>query len=47
MAEGRVQRMRNDAYGARRDDMRGIFETEGDWGRLLASFAQVAASSLS
>lgn len=34
-----------DRYGARRDEMRRIFETEGDWGRLLAAFAQTAASS--
>jgi uncharacterized protein YndB with AHSA1/START domain len=33
---------RLDRCGARRDEMRRIFETEGDWGRLLASFAQVA-----
>jgi hypothetical protein len=25
--------------------MRRIFETEGDWGRLLAAFAQTAAIS--
>src|SRR5262249_1286854 len=31
-----------DRYGARRDEMRRIFDTEGDWGRLLALFAQVA-----
>jgi uncharacterized protein YndB with AHSA1/START domain len=31
-----------DRYGERRDKMRRIFETEGDWGRLLASFAQLA-----
>jgi uncharacterized protein YndB with AHSA1/START domain len=28
-----------DRYGARRDEMRQIFNTEGDWGRLLAMFA--------
>jgi uncharacterized protein YndB with AHSA1/START domain len=33
-----------DRYGARRDEMRRIFETEGDWGRLLAAFAQTAAA---
>lgn len=32
-----------DRYGARRDEMRRIFDTEGDWGRLLASFAELAA----
>jgi uncharacterized protein YndB with AHSA1/START domain len=30
-------------YGARRDEMRHIFDTEGDWGRLLAAFAAQAA----
>lgn len=28
--------------GAHRDRMRTVFETEGDWGRLLAMFAAVA-----
>ena len=32
-----------DRYGARREEMRRIFETEGDWGRLLAMFASRAA----
>jgi uncharacterized protein YndB with AHSA1/START domain len=32
-----------DRYGARRDEMRRIFDTEGDWGRLLAMFATRAA----
>jgi uncharacterized protein YndB with AHSA1/START domain len=32
-----------DRYGARRDEMRRIFDTEGDWGRLLAMFAARAA----
>jgi hypothetical protein len=31
-----------DRYGARRDQMRRIFETEGDWGRLLQAFARAA-----
>lgn len=31
-----------DRYGSRRDEMRRTFDTEGDWGRLLASFARVA-----
>jgi uncharacterized protein YndB with AHSA1/START domain len=30
-------------YGARRDEMRRIFDTEGDWGRLLEMFARTAA----
>jgi uncharacterized protein YndB with AHSA1/START domain len=33
---------RLDRYGARRDEMRRIYDTQGDWGRLLASFAQLA-----
>lgn len=32
-----------DRYGPRRDEMRHIFETDGDWGRLLAMFAARAA----
>jgi len=32
-------------YGARCDEMRTIFDTTGDWGRLLAAFAQTAAAS--
>jgi len=32
-----------DRYGARRDEMRRIFESEGDWGRLLGMFAARAA----
>jgi uncharacterized protein YndB with AHSA1/START domain len=31
-----------DRYGARRDEMRRIYDTEGDWGKLLQSFAQAA-----
>ena len=34
-----------DRFGARRDEMRRIFDTEGDWGRLLESFARVAAAA--
>jgi hypothetical protein len=34
-----------DRYGARRDEMRRIFDTEGDWGRLLAAFAARAAAA--
>lgn len=33
-----------DRYGDRRDEMRRIFDSEGDWGRLLAAFAQLAVS---
>jgi hypothetical protein len=34
-----------DRYGARRDEMRRIFDVEGDWGRLLALFARAATIS--
>ena len=34
-----------DRYGARRDEMRRIFDTEGDWGRLLQQFARAAAEA--
>jgi uncharacterized protein YndB with AHSA1/START domain len=37
-----LEHRRLDRYGARRDQMRRIFETEGDWGRLLEGFALVA-----
>jgi uncharacterized protein YndB with AHSA1/START domain len=32
-----------DRYGTRRDEMRGIFDSEGGWSGLLASFAHAAA----
>jgi uncharacterized protein YndB with AHSA1/START domain len=32
-----------DRYGARRDEVRAIFESEGGWGRLLEAFARVAS----
>lgn len=38
-----LEHRRLDRYGARRDEMRRIFETEGDWGRFLEMFARVAA----
>jgi uncharacterized protein YndB with AHSA1/START domain len=31
-----------DRYGERRDEMRGIFDSEGGWSSLLASFARAA-----
>jgi len=34
-----LEHRRLDRYGARRDEMRHIFETGGDWGRFLALFA--------
>jgi uncharacterized protein YndB with AHSA1/START domain len=51
IAEGRdhtrveLEHRRLDRFGARRDEMRRIFDTEGDWGKLLASFAQAAAAT--
>jgi len=33
-----------DRYGERRDEMRRIFDTEGDWGRLLEMFGRSAAA---
>lgn len=33
---------RLDRYGARREEMRRIFDTGGDWGRLLKMFAELA-----
>ena len=33
-----------DRYGARRDEMRAIFDSGGDWGKLLEAFARVAAA---
>jgi uncharacterized protein YndB with AHSA1/START domain len=38
-----LEHRRLDRYGARREQMRHIFDTEGDWGRLLAAFAAQAA----
>lgn len=38
-----LEHRRLDRYGARRDEMRRVFDTEGDWGRLLQAFAQAAA----
>ena len=32
-----------DRFGARRDQMRRVFDQEGDWGKLLGRFAAVAA----
>ncbi|MFC5863957.1 SRPBCC family protein [Acidicapsa dinghuensis] len=31
-----------DRYGSRRDEMRRIYDTEGDWGKFLEAFARVA-----
>jgi uncharacterized protein YndB with AHSA1/START domain len=34
-----------DRFGARRDEMRAIFDTTGDWGKFLELFAQAAAEA--
>lgn len=40
-----LEHRRLDRYGDRRDEMREIFDKTGDWGRLLAAFAQMAEAS--
>lgn len=40
-----LEHRRLDRYGARRDEMRRIFDSEGDWGRLLEAFARVALAA--
>ena len=40
-----LEHRRLDRYGARRDEMRTVFDKSGDWGRLLARFAEVAAGA--
>jgi uncharacterized protein YndB with AHSA1/START domain len=42
-----LEHRRLDRYGARRDEMRTIFDKSGDWGQLLARFAEVAADERS
>jgi uncharacterized protein YndB with AHSA1/START domain len=37
-----LEHRRLDRFGARRDEMRRIFDTEGDWGRFLDAFALAA-----
>jgi hypothetical protein len=37
-----LEHRRLDRYGARREEMRAIFDKGGDWGRVLAMFAEVA-----
>ncbi len=39
-----LEHRRLDRFGARRDEMRRIFDTEGDWGRLLESFGAAATA---
>jgi len=40
-----LQHRKLDRFGARRDEMRGIFDSEGGWGSLLQTFAERAASA--
>ena len=40
-----LEHRRLDRFGARREEMRTIFDKTGDWGQLLASFAQRAETS--
>jgi uncharacterized protein YndB with AHSA1/START domain len=40
-----LEHRRLDRYGDRRAEMRDIFDKKGDWGLLLASFAQLAESA--
>ena len=40
-----LEHRRLDRYGARRDEMRRIYDTEGDWGKLLEMFARLAAEA--
>lgn len=39
-----LEHRRLDRFGARRDEMRRIFDKEGDWGRVLEMFASAAAT---
>jgi uncharacterized protein YndB with AHSA1/START domain len=39
-----LEHRRLDLYGPRRDEMRTIFDSTGDWGRLLESFARAASA---
>ena len=38
-----LEHRRLDRYGARRDEMRRIFDKDGDWGKFLELFARAAA----
>jgi uncharacterized protein YndB with AHSA1/START domain len=40
-----LEHRRLDLYGEHRDQMRRIFDTEGDWGRLLEAFAHAASTA--
>jgi uncharacterized protein YndB with AHSA1/START domain len=39
-----LEHRRLDLYGGRRDEMRGIFDSEGGWSGLLESFARTASA---
>jgi uncharacterized protein YndB with AHSA1/START domain len=39
-----LEHRRLDRYGARRDEMRRIFDKDGDWGKFLEAFARAAAA---
>jgi uncharacterized protein YndB with AHSA1/START domain len=39
-----LEHRRLDRYGEHRDKMRRVFDTEGDWGKLLEMFAKAAAA---
>lgn len=40
-----LEHRRLDRFGDRREEMRNVFDKTGDWGQLLASFAQQAEAS--
>ena len=42
-----LEHRRLDRFGPRRDEMRRIIDSEGDWGRLLAMFARIAETEQS
>jgi uncharacterized protein YndB with AHSA1/START domain len=42
-----LEHRRLDRFGERRDQMRRVFDQEGDWGKLLAMFARVAEGASS
>ncbi|MGE5803884.1 MAG: SRPBCC family protein [Gemmatimonadota bacterium] len=39
-----LEHRRLDLFGARRDEMRGVFNSESGWGSLLGSFARAASA---
>jgi uncharacterized protein YndB with AHSA1/START domain len=41
-----LEHRRLDRFGDRREEMRNVFDKTGDWGQLLASFAQKAEASV-